>query len=165
MGFAANKFVRAHDATIGTGSQSDTVIISTLEGASSGGFIGTKPINVHGLRGQLRVLISGTGGPNFGYWGVIVKTRASTADPTLTTSAINLQADAVAYWAMGSWAIGPVIGVDESAGPMVDTIEFDLKTSRNIPAEATIELIVANSALSTATVRIHGITQCFYKVL
>jgi len=136
MGITQTKRTSALDNTTAANAQTNT-IISTSE----------DPCNIHGL--QVDMMLGQTGaGLTFGYWAVYLLPRVGTAFPTLQTTQINAEQDTAVLWMLGTWM------TDDSG--VISHIGGSPRTSRNCPRGGRLVFILANSALSGSTVRIHG---------
>jgi len=135
MGVSQTKRTQAVDNTVAVNAQSSFVITSE------------DPCNIHGLMLDLMVGQISTG-LTFGYWAMFLKPRSDTNVPVLNTTNINAESFSAITWMQGTW-------MTDDAG-VISHIGGAPKSSRNCPRGGALVLVVANSALSGSTVRIHG---------
>ena len=155
---SSTKFYAANDNTINAGAQAETTILQTVGGTFATGDLGQKAVNVHGVRLQIRITddeITLANTENHGYWAIVVQQNQQAA-PTLSTSQIDTNEDNSFIWAIGKWSCQR-----NSMG----IVDVELKTSRNIPSQFILRVVVANSAVSDSTVRQGLIFSCWLKEL
>jgi len=141
MGISQTKRVRAFDNTVAANAQIG-LILNTAD----------DPCNIHGLITDMMIGQTGVG-LSFGYWALCLLPRGTTANPVLTTTALNSEVDNPIFWMVGTW-------MTDDAG-VVSHIGGAPRTSRNCPRGGRLVLVIANSALSGSTIRTHGVATWF----
>jgi len=135
LGVSQTKRTRGFDVIIAANAQGSLAITSE------------DPCNVHGLMADFMIGQTGAG-LTFGYWALYLLPRESTSEPVLNTTNLNSEIDTAVMWMVGTW-------MTDDAG-VVSHIGGAPKSSRNCPRDGRLVFIIANSALSGSSVRVHG---------
>jgi len=110
------------------------------------------PCNIHGLIFDMMIGQTSVG-LTFGYWKMFLLPRTSTPVPVVNTANINTEDDTAVTWMSGTW-------MTDDAG-VVSHIGGAPRTSCNCSRGGRLVLVIANSALSGSSVRIHGTVSWF----
>ena len=138
--------VHAQTDLLGSSGRSDT--IATVDEANA--------VNVHGVRFSFVVEPENADANANGNWVLWCLPRISTAIPTSSTTALELEADNPVVWAIGTFA---------ASNQTPYCHEVSLGTSRNCPAGTRIVLAVDMEGISAGNARVRSILTYFTRSL
>ncbi len=126
--------IHAVTGTSGAGGTAD--VIATIDESNG--------VNAHGLRWRFAIEPENTDANANGTYALMCLPRQSTAIPSITINALELEADNPAIWAVGVW-------IASNQTPF--TLEIAPKTTRNCPAGTRIVGRISFSGVSAGVVR------------